>query len=187
LAAQTALDLIAVAVSIVAAVMDIRTRRIPNRLTYPTMLGAIAGRTLLQGWHGAVGAVLGGLVGGGLFVIFFLLHAMGAGDVKLVAGIGCLLGPQRTFHCVLATAIIGGVIALFHALARRRLQKTLKNIGHLFRFFVIFGASVHPTLNLSEAEAVRMPYAVPVALGVFFTVWVTVREVLNFLLTSYSR
>lgn len=164
------LDMIAAGVSIVAAVTDVSTRRIPNWLTYSTMLGAIAGRTIFQGWVGLRGAVFGGLLAGGLFLVFFLLHTMGAGDVKLVTAIGCVVGPGRGLQMVLAGAIAGGVLALVYVILRGRLRTTLANIGDLVRFHHAFGLAEHPTLNLSSAQAVRMPYALPIAVGVIFTV-----------------
>jgi len=66
------------------------------------------GRTALQGWHGLGSALAGGLIGGGVFLVFFLLHAMGAGDVKLITAIGCLAGPSSALQIVLATAIAVG-------------------------------------------------------------------------------
>ena len=62
----------------IGGVADVVTRRIPNRLTYPVMLVAIVGRSALYGWHGLGSALAGGLIGGGAFLIFYLLHAMGA-------------------------------------------------------------------------------------------------------------
>ena len=83
----------ALIVSGVGGITDVTSRRIPNKLTYLAMMVAIAGRIAFQGWHGLGSAVLGGLVGGGAFLIFFLLHAMGAGDVKLITAVCCFVGP----------------------------------------------------------------------------------------------
>ena len=68
----------ALVVAAIGGVTDVATRRIPNVLTYSAMLVAIAGRSMLQGWHGLGSALAGGLIGGGAFLVFFLLHAMGA-------------------------------------------------------------------------------------------------------------
>ncbi len=164
-------DGIAVAVSVAAAAIDVARQRIPNMLTYPAIVGAIAARGLLQGGAGLKAALLGGLVGGGLFLVFFLLRTMGAGDVKLMTAIGCLTGPAKSLQIVLATAIAGGILALIYSIWRRRLRTTLANVGDLLRFHVLLRGTVHPNLNLSNAEAVRMPYAVPIAVGVAYTIW----------------
>ena len=83
----------ALTVAVAGGITDVATRRIPNKLTYLAMLVAMAGRFALQGWHGLGSAVAGGLIGGGAFLVFFLLHAMGAGDVKLITAVGCFVGP----------------------------------------------------------------------------------------------
>ena len=81
----------ALTVAGVGGITDVTSRRIPNKLTYLGMLVAIAGRSALQGWHGLGSALAGGLVGGGAFLVFFLIHAMGAGDVKLITAVGCFV------------------------------------------------------------------------------------------------
>ena len=40
--------------------------------------------------------------------LFYMVRAMGAGDVKLMAGIGALVGPNQAVGVLLATAIFGG-------------------------------------------------------------------------------
>lgn len=164
----------AAVVGVVAAITDITTRRIPNILTYAAALGAIAVQTVLHGWSGLLAAILGGLVGGGAFLIFYLMHTMGAGDVKLMMALGCLLGPGKALQTVLAAAIAGGVLAVFYALFRGRLRKTFENLKDLFRFHFLFGAQVHPTLNLSNPDSVRMPYGVAIAAGVVYTLYATI-------------
>lgn len=160
----------ALAVAGVGAATDVATRRIPNWLTYSGMLVAIAGRSLLQGWHGLVSALAGGLIGGGVFLVFFLLHAMGAGDVKLITAIGCLAGPASAIQIVLATAIAGGIFAVVLSLWQGRLRAVLVNVKDLVKFHAVAGAEMHPTLNLSNPQAVRLPYGVAIATGVLYSV-----------------
>ncbi len=160
----------ALVVAGVGGATDVATRRIPNWLTYSGMLVAITGRTVLQGWHGLGSALAGGLVGGGVFLIFFLLHAMGAGDVKLIAAVGCLVGPGCAIQIVLATAIAGGVLAVVMSLWQGRLRTVLGNVFDLVKYHAVAGADVHPTLNLSNPQAVRLPYGVAIATGVLYSV-----------------
>jgi prepilin peptidase CpaA len=154
----------------IGGAMDVATHRIPNRLTYPVMLVAIVGRSALQGWHGLGNALVGGLIGGGAFLVFFLLHAMGAGDVKLIAAIGCLVGPASAIKIVLASAIAGGIFAVIYALWQGRLRAVLVNVFDLIRFHAVAGAEMHPTLNLSNPQAARLPYGVAIAAGVLYSV-----------------
>ncbi len=149
---------------------DVATRRIPNKLTYSAMLVALAGRIAMQGWHGLESAIVGGLFGGGAFLAFFLIHAMGAGDVKLMAAVGCFAGPERTIEIILASAVAGGIFAIIYSLWQGRLRTVLANAGKLIKFHATAGAEVHPSLNLSNPHAARMPYGVAIAAGVLYSV-----------------
>ena len=159
----------AIGIACIGGFTDIATRRIPNWLTYSGMLVGIVGNGLLHGWRGLLAAIAGGLIGGGAFLVFFLIHAMGAGDVKLIAAIGCLVGPTSAIQIVLASAIAGGIFAIVLALWRRKLRTVLANVVDLIRFHAVAGPEVHPHLNLSNPQAVRLPYAVAIAAGVLYS------------------
>ena len=159
----------ALVVSVAAAILDLTSRRIPNVLTYTSMLAAIGARGILQGWSGLLGALAGGLIGGGIFLLFFLLRTMGGGDMKLMTAVGCLAGAQKSFEVVLAAAIAGGVMAIAFALWQRRLRTVLVNVADLVRFHFRFGMESHPTLNLVNSQARRLPYGVAIAAGVLYT------------------
>jgi len=160
----------ALAVAGIGSVTDVATRRIPNKLTYFAILVALVWRSAVQGWHGLESAVVGGLVGGGVFLVFFLIHAMGAGDVKLITAVGCFAGSERIVEIVLAAAIAGGIFAIVHSLWHGRLRTVLANTGDLMRFHATVGAEAHPSLNLSNTQAARMPYGVAIAAGVLYSV-----------------
>jgi prepilin peptidase CpaA len=166
----------ALVVAGVGGTADVLTRRIPNWLTYSGMLVAIAGRTVLQGWHGLGSALAGGLIGGGAFLVFFLLHAMGAGDVKLITAIGCLVGPSSSIQIVLATAIAGGIFAIIMAVWQKRLRAVLVNVLDLIKFHAVAGAEMHPSLNLANPQAARLPYGIAIATGVLYSVVVFYRR-----------
>ena len=116
---------------IVATVVDLRTRRIPNVLT-GTMAGAGLGLAAFGVGGISVGAaVLGCLIGLVLMLPGHALGATGAGDVKLMAAVGSLLGPLVIVNAVLFTAIAGGVLAVTVAIQRRRLGTTLAGTGRM--------------------------------------------------------
>ena len=108
-----------------AAVIDIRHRRIPNVVCVAT---AAAGVTLATVGISSitVGSALAGLALG--FVMMLPGHvfgAMGAGDVKLFAAAGTLLGSGRIVRAFLFVAIAGGILAVVIAIRRRRLGRTM--------------------------------------------------------------
>src|SRR5215510_4704581 len=96
----------------VATVVDVRTRRIPNELT-ATLAGigvglAATGVSGVPLW----GSVLGFVVGLALMMPGHVLGATGAGDVKLMAAFGAIVGPGLVIKAFLFTAIAGGVLAI---------------------------------------------------------------------------
>jgi len=159
---------IALALAITAAVLDVQQRRIPNWLTYPGIGLGVALRGLLFGWRGLGSAVAGCLLAGGVMFVFFVVRAMGAGDVKLMAAIGSLVGPKQAGVVLLATAICGGVMAIVYAIYRGRMWATIKNMGSVLRFHAWAGLQVHPELNLDNPMALRMPYGLAIAAGTLY-------------------
>src|SRR5665213_3227917 len=105
-----------VAVLAVATFTDLRSRRIPNWLVLPFMVGGIGVSTWLHGWHG-FGQSMGGL-GLGLLIFGFLfwMGGMGMGDVKLCAAIGAWVGPSQLMLALVLIGLVGGVMALGWAL-----------------------------------------------------------------------
>jgi prepilin peptidase CpaA len=161
--------------AVVAAIIDLQRHRIPNWLTYPGILLGFGFRSAILGWKvGLLGALEGCLLAGGVMFVFFMVRAMGAGDVKIMAAIGAFVGPRHAASVLLATAICGGVLAIAYALYQRRMVSTLKNVGSVLRFHAWAGVQAHPELNLDNPEALRMPYGLAIALGTlyaFTTVW----------------
>src|SRR5260221_9735812 len=103
---------LATAVAVTAAMTDVRDRRIPNRLTYSAMIAGLVLQTSVHGWHGLLLGLVGGALFGGCFLFFHLVRAMGAGDVKLAAALGCIIGPTCSWQGIFCTPRPGGVRAV---------------------------------------------------------------------------
>lgn len=145
---------------LIATVVDIRTRRIPNELT-ATMAGvgvalAAAGLSGLPVWA----SVAGSLLGLALMMPGHLLGATGAGDVKLMGAIGAIVGPAAVFNTFLFTAIAGGLLALLVAVRRRRLGATLAVTGRL-----LAGSAAAQQEVRSAPVARRFAYGPAIAVG----------------------
>jgi leader peptidase (prepilin peptidase)/N-methyltransferase len=112
------------AVVATAAVIDLRVRRIPNWLTYPAILVAVA----LAAYQGMLGqALIGGLAGAGLFILPILLYGTkgaGGGDVKLAAFIGCVLGLSGTLMAMLIAGLAASGVLLVGLATRRVSRRT---------------------------------------------------------------
>ena len=144
-----------------AAVIDLRTRRIPNVLT--VSLAGI-GLGIAAAGFGRVGlgaSILGCLLGLAFMLPGHIFGATGAGDVKLLAAAGALLGPADTMYAFLYTAIAGGVLALLVAVARRRLHHTIGSAGKL-----LAGERDARTAIESTSSDNRFAYAPAIAIGV---------------------
>lgn len=116
---------------VVATVIDIRTRRIPNGLT-AALAGAGLGLAALgTGGVSLWGAAAGLVVGLALMTPGYLLGATGGGDVKLMAAVGTVVGPSTVIWAFLFTGVAGGVLALIVAGHRGRLTATVAGTGRL--------------------------------------------------------
>ena len=155
---------------IIAATIDVRTYRIPNLLTYPTMLIALIYHTVTNGLNGLIFSSLGLVVGMGLFSIPFLMGVMGAGDAKLMGAVGAVLGCRGVLNATLFTAVAGGLFALILLLSY------YKN----FRFVTSAVESIKASLTarcliripLSEKETKpKLYYGIAIASGTLFTMW----------------
>lgn len=155
----TAVQAVVIAAATTAAVIDLRTRRVPNVLT---MSIALIGAGLAMTGTSPIGlgaAVAGCLLGFALLLPGFLIGATGGGDVKLLAAIGTLLGPAATLRAFVATAIAGGLIAIFVALRRGGFMSMLAGTGAL----VMSGGS--NIAELRDAHDHRFAYAPAIAIG----------------------
>ncbi len=150
-----------------AAVFDFRSRRIPNWLCVSGFLAGLAANAALGGWAGLRGSLIGFAAGFGLYFVLYLLHAMGAGDVKLMGAVGAVAGLWSWLAIFAATSIFGMIAAVGLALARGRLGKTLWNVAYLARELASFRAPWmrHENLDVKNPDTLRLPHGVSIAAG----------------------
>lgn len=158
-------------VAAAAVFFDLRTRRIPNGLTFGAALAALAYAGAHAGWSGFETAAVGWAVGAAIFFPFFALGGMGAGDVKLLAALGAWLGPLNAILVAMFGSIAGGVLALVVALARGYLSTALSNLWLLVTHWRVSGPSRVPGLTLTDSKSPRLAYAIPIAVGLVCTLW----------------
>ncbi|MBV8437574.1 MAG: prepilin peptidase [Silvibacterium sp.] len=147
------------------AAFDVRSRRVPNFLTLPGICCGLLMHLLFGGWAQLGSAALAGLICFVIFLIFWLAGGMGAGDVKLIAAVGCLGGLPNVGNLLVSTALAGGMMAIAMAVWRGRAKETLLNVGALVVHHRFEGLTPHPSLNISNSQTLRLPYAVPIATG----------------------
>lgn len=155
---------------------DLRDHRIPNHLVLIGIVTGLMLHTILPTGNGFLGKGPGGLgpwsslqglaIGAAVMFPFYFLRTMGAGDVKLMAAVGAILGPGDVIPAVLGTLLAGGLISLAVA-------GFLGKTGQLFRNLagMVQGGLLRPALpgrpgvELPAESAGTAPYAVAVALG----------------------
>jgi prepilin peptidase CpaA len=147
---------IALVVLLVASVAtDVRSRRIPNVITLPAIGLGVALQTLVGGVDGFLISFAGFAVAVLAFVVPVTLRVVGAGDLKLVAAIGALMGPAFVLWTILLGAVIGGLIAIVVLVSRRQLTPVLVGAGLDLMSRTVPVAST----------GLKLPYAIPIALG----------------------
>jgi prepilin peptidase CpaA len=166
--ADTITAAVLLAMVAVAAVSDIRRRKIPNWLTLGGMAGGLVLQTVLHGLAGLLHSAEGLALGFGVYLAFYCLRAMGAGDVKLMAAVGAIAGPALWFQMFVATSVTAGVLALGLSLATGRLRQTVWNMAYIVMELMHFRAPYfrHPELDVKHGRALKMPHALAIAAGV---------------------
>lgn len=154
-----------------AAVIDVRTRRIPNLLTFGGAAAGIVYHLWLQGAAGLAQGAGGWALGIALFLPMFLMRGMGAGDVKLLGAVGAWLGPEGVLWGCLYSVLAGGVMALVIGAWHGYLGKAFNNLWALFGFWRTTGIQPLPGLTLGDAPGPRLAYGVAIFAGTVATVW----------------
>jgi prepilin peptidase CpaA len=159
-----------------ASWVDFAQRRVPNWLNATLAAAGLLAQTLAFGWYtahepgvpgGLAWGLLGLLVGFGVLIVPWTMHAMGAGDVKLMAAIGCWLGPWLTLLSFAAGAILAGLMAAVmiytsgrtvHAITN--MQVILTKMRRLETAFGEFGGA-----KTFGDTSQLLPYGVPLTIG----------------------
>lgn len=149
----------------ICSVTDLKDMRIPNIITFPAMILALAYHGMTNGLDGLAFSALGLAVGLGVMLVPFLMGLMGAGDAKLMAAAGAFLGPYMVLDAFLATSIIGGLYAVF-VLAFRRdyLRRVFGALWNSLVFFMAFKRFNYVRQD-NGAALPRLCYGVAIALG----------------------
>jgi len=161
------LQMVLLAVVLLAGFYDVRSRRIPNWVSLSGIVLGIGLNSFLYGGAPGLTLALKGLgLAFGVYLVLYALHAMGAGDVKLMAAVGSFVGWRDWLGIFLITALVGGILALMVVLMRKRFRKTVVNIGY------ILGEMAHArAAHLSREELdVRSPYSMGLPHGAVIAV-----------------
>jgi prepilin peptidase CpaA len=161
----------ALSIASFACVFDLRTRRIPNWLTFGATAVALAFHFVTVGTSGVAQGIGGWATGVALIIAPYALGGMGAGDVKLVGALGAWLGPGDTFWLAMYTGIAGAVMALIVSAWHGYLRRAVSNMWLLLTHWRVSGLRPLPELMLTTSRGPRLAYAAPILVGTIVTLW----------------
>ena len=147
----------------VAAWSDVRSRRIPNRLTVAGLLVALSLRVLLGAvplWQGVLGAALALSIS----VLLFALGILGGGDAKLLTAVGAFLGPAGFVGALAISCVVGAVMAVGDAARRGVLLLLFIHLLDILAFWRAFGQGGERR-RLTTPGALTVPFGVAIAVG----------------------
>jgi prepilin peptidase CpaA len=152
---------------IVAAAIDGWKLKVPNWLTFPLIISGWIYSGAAFGWEGLGYSLLGTVAGLAMLLPLYAIGGMGAGDVKLLAGVGAWVWTTTTAYSFVLSAMVGGVIAVAMVLWKRSWAK------HQNQFWMILSeiATIRKPERLAAIAAQRkssmllLPYGIPIAIG----------------------
>ena len=159
-----------------AAWSDALSHRIPNRLVFSGTALAVLLHVLLPGGYGFLFLVPGGLgllgalkglaIGLLAMLPLYLMRALGAGDVKLMAMVGAFLGPDDILPAVVGAYAVGGLLSFALALRAGAAMQMVRNLGYMVRMTALKlplpGALV---IEPPPQSVGSVPFGVAIALG----------------------
>ncbi|MCY2994248.1 MAG: prepilin peptidase [Planctomycetota bacterium] len=154
-------------VLVVAAVIDGVKLKVPNWITFALVISGWIYSPLAFGWEGLMWSLGGTLLGLALLLPAYAIGGMGAGDVKLLAGVGAWVHPTHTMYAFCATAIIGAVIAVIQAWWLGGLRKHASQFQSMFYEILIIRNPSQLAAIAADRKSTMLllPYGIPMTIG----------------------
>jgi prepilin peptidase CpaA len=160
-----------ITLTLVAGLVDFRTRKIPNLITIPGMVAGITLRTAMSGWTGTKVAVEGVVLALALLLPLVLARALGAGDWKLMGAVGAFVGPIIFLFVLFGSIVVSGLMALVEMVRTKRVRETFENMLVLLRGFISFGLRRNSEISLDNPKLLKVPFGVAVAVSTVACFW----------------
>ena len=155
---------------IIAAISDIRAHKIPNWLTFSTMVTGIVFHTYTKSWEGFLFSLEGIFLGFAFLLIFYFLGGTGAGDVKLMGAVGGILGPKGVFTAFLFIALLGGIYSIILLVLHEGLKDMVKRYGKMLNTFIFTTSITYIPPETNKGKKPVLCYGVVIALGTLLSV-----------------
>ncbi|MCI0389408.1 MAG: A24 family peptidase [Acidobacteria bacterium] len=142
---------------------DVRYRRIPNVVVLATMICGMSANAAINGWRGVLSSLAGCLLAFSLMLLPHIFGALGAGDVKLFASVGAVIGATLVLPTFVIVLITGGAAAVLTSLRAGKLLETARRVSFIFGSLLI-GAPT-PRFPIPDDRKQTIPYGVAITFG----------------------
>lgn len=150
-----------------AVIYDVVSHRLPNHYLLLGLLVAFGLQAWIAGWGGVISAGAGFLTGFALFVPFYALGGMAAGDVKMMAVVGTFLGGIGAFWAGAYSLMAGSVLGVIYLLYKGHLGKLV------VRYWAMAATRSRIVAEEDDAARHRFPYAIAIAVGTLLSLYWT--------------
>jgi prepilin peptidase CpaA len=166
---------VVIGATLVAAVFDLRQRRIPNALTFPLLGFGLVLVTRYGGLASLAEAAGAGVLLALPYMLLFIFVGGGAGDAKLMGAIGAWLGLKEGLITLICVIMAGGVLAIVKAISQKQLKLVLTSVsvsfyGFILFLFDLFGQkrvkSVNNETDIERSGNLDLPYGIAIFAGV---------------------
>ena len=117
-----------VACSLIAAITDLRTRRISNKLTLPMFLGGLLWSAYAGGLGGFGDALLASVALSAPYVVLFIMAGGGAADAKLMGAVGARVGIHMGAMILICVCVSGAIIGIIYSIFKGRAAGVFYNL-----------------------------------------------------------
>ena len=163
---------VVIGASLAAAVMDVRTRRIPNLLCGPLFLAGL----IWSAWNNGISGLVESFGAAGVmsfpFVVLFIFAGGGAGDAKLAAALGAWLNIKEAGIALVCTCIAGGLLGIIVAMYKGHFKIVIANLVRVvyeWLIAILCRAGIKQAIKTTreiEGEKLTVPYGVAIFAGV---------------------
>ncbi len=159
----TVFELFLVPLAVLVIYHDVRYRRIPNPFVIATLISGLTINLVMGGWQGGLSSIGGCMLA---FILMFILHvfgAMGAGDVKLFAAIGSVIGAQLVLPTFVVVVLTGGLLALVTTLRSGVFGTTMHRVLQIL--VGLLPGWQMPKFSVPADRRLTIPYGAAITIG----------------------
>lgn len=155
---------------VVATVIDLHSRRIPNWLTVNLSMVGLANSLWVKGWSGLGEHIVALLIGLIIFFVFYLLNIFGAGDAKMMAALGAIMGIPFIIYASFIVVFVGGIISFILLMKKRGLPEIWLILLAFLK--ALFSKNVQEFRGwVNDASKNTFPFSIAITIGSVITLW----------------